>query len=132
MLTTLRAISAACLILFTLSPFSTVRADQPFQRFLPLLVDLSGWQGKKPDGMSMHMSGAGMTTATRDYERGSAQGFLLTLSFAGSSAAGFAAGVLIDSAGFETAIGVFAASSALCGGFAAILFALLRRRAPAL
>ena len=25
-------------------------ADQPFQRFLPLLVDLSGWDGKKPDG----------------------------------------------------------------------------------
>ena len=72
MFTPLRAISA-CLILFTLSPFSTVRADQPFQRFLPLLVDLSGWQGKKPDGMSMQMSDASMTTATRDYERGPSQ-----------------------------------------------------------
>jgi len=49
------------------------RADQPFQRFLPLLVDLDGWQGKKPDGMSMTMTGVSMTTATRDYRRGSAQ-----------------------------------------------------------
>jgi hypothetical protein len=49
------------------------RADQPFQRFLPLLVDLDGWQGKKPDGMSMEMTGTSMTTVTRDYRRGSAQ-----------------------------------------------------------
>src|SRR5262249_47345489 len=42
------------------------------QRFLPLLVDLGGWQGKKPDGMSMQMSDTSMTTATRDYERGTA------------------------------------------------------------
>jgi hypothetical protein len=40
-------------------------ADQAFARFLPLLVDLSGWQGKKPDDS--------MTTATREYRRGAAQ-----------------------------------------------------------
>ncbi|MCP4615114.1 MAG: hypothetical protein GY844_01630 [Bradyrhizobium sp.] len=60
-------------MLFTLSSLSSARADQAFQRFLPLLVDLSGWQGKKADGMSMQMSGASITTATRDYERGPAQ-----------------------------------------------------------
>jgi hypothetical protein len=49
------------------------KADQPFQRFLPLFVDLDGWQGKKPEGVSMEMTGASMTTATRDYRRGSAQ-----------------------------------------------------------
>ena len=49
------------------------RADQAFQRFLPLLVDLDGWQGKKPDGMSMEMANMSMTTATRDYEKGSTQ-----------------------------------------------------------
>ena len=49
------------------------RADQAFQRFLPLLVDLDGWQGKKPDGMSMEMANMSMTTATRDYQKGSAQ-----------------------------------------------------------
>jgi len=49
------------------------RADQAFQRFLPLLVDLQGWEGKKPDGMSMEMSNMSMTTANRDYEKGSAQ-----------------------------------------------------------
>jgi hypothetical protein len=48
-------------------------ADQAFQRFLPLLVDLDGWQGKKPDGMTMEMPNASMTTATRDYQRGTAQ-----------------------------------------------------------
>ena len=39
----------------------------------PLFVDLDGWQGKKPDGVSMEMPGTSMTTATRDYTRGSAQ-----------------------------------------------------------
>ena len=54
-------------------PQSPARADQAFQRFLPLFVDLDGWQGKKPDGMSMEMPNASMTTAPRDYSRGPAQ-----------------------------------------------------------
>jgi len=54
-------------------PLSTARADQPFKRLLPLLIDLNGWTGKKPDGMSMQVSDTNMTSATRDYERGSAQ-----------------------------------------------------------
>lgn len=49
------------------------RADQAFARFLPLLVDLDGWQGNKPDGMSMEMPGNSMTTAKRDYRRGASQ-----------------------------------------------------------
>ena len=69
----LRAISAAFLVLCMLWPHSAVTADQPFQRFLPLLVDLAGWEGKKPDGMSMHMADTSMTSATRDYERGPAK-----------------------------------------------------------
>lgn len=48
-------------------------ADQAFQRFLPLFVDLNGWQGKKPDGMTMEMSNNSMTTATREYRRGAAK-----------------------------------------------------------
>lgn len=60
-------------ILSVLWPLAAVAADQPFQRFIPLLVDLSGWNGKKPEGMSMVMSNAAMTTANRDYERGEAQ-----------------------------------------------------------
>jgi hypothetical protein len=67
------AISTVFLILCMLWPHSAVRADQPFQRFLPLLVDLAGWQGEKPDGMSMQMSDTSMTTATRDYERSPAK-----------------------------------------------------------
>jgi hypothetical protein len=38
-----------------------------------LLVDLKGWEGKKPEGMSMEMTNNSMTTATRDYQRGAAQ-----------------------------------------------------------
>jgi hypothetical protein len=52
--------------------FSAADADQAFQRFLPLLVDLDGWQGKKPEGFSMETSGTNMITATREYDRGSA------------------------------------------------------------
>ncbi|MCP3467567.1 hypothetical protein [Bradyrhizobium sp. CCGUVB23] len=59
--------------LVILWPLSPSRADQPFQRLLPLLVDLAGWDGKKPDGMSMQMSDTSMTTATREYTRGSAR-----------------------------------------------------------
>jgi hypothetical protein len=51
-----RAIFLGLLALSVLWPLSSVRADQAFQRFLPLLVDLDGWQGKKPDGMSMEMA----------------------------------------------------------------------------
>jgi hypothetical protein len=63
-------LSMALTMLWSPSP---ARADQAFQRFLPLFVDLDGWQGKKPDGMSMEMPNASMTTATRDYSRGPAQ-----------------------------------------------------------
>jgi hypothetical protein len=54
-------------------PLAQAFADQAFQKFLPLFVDLDGWQGKKPDGMSMEMTNVSMTTATRDYQKGSAQ-----------------------------------------------------------
>ncbi len=47
--------------------------DQAFQRLIPLLIDLDGWQGMKPDGMSMEMPGGGMTTATRVYQKGPAK-----------------------------------------------------------
>jgi hypothetical protein len=49
------------------------RAQQGFQRFVPFLVDLPGWTGKKPDGMAMEMAGTSMITATRAYERADAK-----------------------------------------------------------
>lgn len=52
---------------------AAARADQAFRRYLPLFVDLDGWQGKKPDGMTMEMADNSMTTAKRDYSRGQAQ-----------------------------------------------------------
>jgi len=55
-----------------LAPASTAKA-QTFQRFTPLLVDLPGWQGGKPDGVAMEMPGSSMITATREYERGEAR-----------------------------------------------------------
>jgi hypothetical protein len=62
------------LVALTVScPLSSARADQAFQRFLPLFGDLEGWQGQKADGVSMEMPNASMTTANRDYTRGAAQ-----------------------------------------------------------
>ena len=52
---------------------SSARAQQSFQRFLPLLVDLQGWKGNKPDGVSMEAGGTSMVAATREYERGDAR-----------------------------------------------------------
>jgi hypothetical protein len=52
---------------------AAARADQAFRRYLPLFIDLEGWQGKKPDGMTMEMPNNSMTTATREYTRGSSQ-----------------------------------------------------------
>ncbi len=51
---------------------SAAGAQQAFQSFFPLLVDLDGWQAKKPDGMAMQMPGSSMVTATREYQRGAA------------------------------------------------------------
>jgi hypothetical protein len=42
------------------------------RRPVPFLVNLDGWQGKKPEGFSMETSGTTMITATREYDRGSA------------------------------------------------------------
>ena len=51
---------------------SAASADQAFERFLPFLVDLDGWQGKKPQGFAMEMTGSNLITASRDYDRGPA------------------------------------------------------------
>ena len=48
-------------------------ADQAFRRFLPLFIEIDGWKGDKPDGMTMEMADKSMTTAKRDYTRGAAQ-----------------------------------------------------------
>jgi hypothetical protein len=61
------------LALPVLLTISSARAEPAFQRLTPLLIDLDGWQGKKPDGMSMDMPNGSMTTATREYQKGSAK-----------------------------------------------------------
>lgn len=66
-------ILALLLVLPALLTASTARAEPAFQRLTPLLVDLDGWQGKKPDGMSMDMPNGSMTTATREYQKGSSR-----------------------------------------------------------
>ncbi len=48
------------------------RAEQSFERLYPLLIELPGWTGAKPDGMAMQLAGMAMMTATRKYTRGSA------------------------------------------------------------
>ena len=64
------AIFSLLVVLHFLWSVSSARAEQAFQRLLPLLIDLDGWQGQKPDGMSMEMPNASITTATRDYQHG--------------------------------------------------------------
>ena len=54
-------------------PSPPARAEAAYQRFVPLLIDLSGWSGDKAEGMAMEMSGASMVAATRNYERGEAR-----------------------------------------------------------
>jgi len=48
-------------------------APQSFTRFFPFLIDLQGWTGEKPDGMSMELPNNNMVTAKREYERGAAR-----------------------------------------------------------
>lgn len=67
------AFVAAALPGISLLLSSAASAEQAFQRYIPYLVDLPGWQGKKPDGLSMEMPGNSMITATREYGRGAAR-----------------------------------------------------------
>jgi hypothetical protein len=67
------ALAAALLPGAWLLPLPAAQAQQGFQRFIPFLVDLPGWTGKKPDGLAMEMPGNSMITATREYQRGDAR-----------------------------------------------------------
>ena len=66
-------ILALLLALPVLLTLTSAHAEPAFQRLTPLLIDLDGWQGKKADGMSMDMPNGSMTTATREYQKGSAK-----------------------------------------------------------
>lgn len=66
-------IALAALPAAWLLPSSVAYADQAFQRFFPFLVELEGWQGGKPEGMSMEAAESKMITATREYERSPAR-----------------------------------------------------------
>ena len=46
---------------------------QSYQALLPLLIDLSQWQGEAPDGTSMQAQGQDMSWASRVYKRGDAE-----------------------------------------------------------
>jgi len=52
---------------------SSVANAQSFQRFFPLLVELQGWKGGKPDGAAVEIPGNSMVTASREYRRGDAR-----------------------------------------------------------
>ncbi len=66
-------LAAAALSAGWLLPPAAALAQQSFQRFIPFLVDLPGWTGKKPDGLAMEIPGSSMITATREYENGAAR-----------------------------------------------------------
>jgi hypothetical protein len=62
---------AALPVAWLLRPWPA-HAQQAFRKFFPFLIDLDGWQGRTPDGMSMEMGNSSMLTATREYQRGAA------------------------------------------------------------
>jgi hypothetical protein len=64
-------IIVAALLAGSLLQVLPARAEEGFARFFPLFVDLDGWQGKKPEGLSI--ADGAMTTATREYQQGAAQ-----------------------------------------------------------
>jgi predicted MFS family arabinose efflux permease len=66
---------------------------------------------------------------TSPLERGSAQGFLLLLTFAGSTISPFVTGSLIRHGGYRPAIFVLAAGAAAASALSALLFVLARRDA---
>jgi hypothetical protein len=70
---TRRLVLAAALAAAALLPPMAAQAQQAFARYFPFLVDLAGWDGKKPDGIAMDMPGNSMITATREYRRGDAR-----------------------------------------------------------
>ena len=67
--------------------------------------------------------------ATSPHERGSAQGFLLLLTFGGSTVAPFVTGYVVNHGGFRPAIFVLAAGAAIASALSAMLFMLTRRDA---
>jgi hypothetical protein len=69
----IRLLMAAATVSAASLPPTAAQAQQGFQRFYPLLVDLEGWEGSKPDGVSMEIPGQSMTTAAREYTRGEAR-----------------------------------------------------------
>jgi len=44
-------------------------ADPAFKKLIPLLIDLPGFEGGKPDGMTMDTGEGSMTTASRKYSK---------------------------------------------------------------
>lgn len=69
-LVALGAVALAALAVQTPRP---AVAEPSYQRFVPLLIDLPGWEGGKPEGVAMEIGGAAMANATRRYERGEAR-----------------------------------------------------------
>ncbi len=47
-------------------------AEPLFQRVVPLLIELPGWQAEKADGFSMDSGAGAMTMASRHYTKGAA------------------------------------------------------------
>jgi hypothetical protein len=66
------ALSAAAPAAFALLLSPAARAQQSYQRFISLLIDLNGWTADKAEGASMDMPGNSVMTVTRSYERGAA------------------------------------------------------------
>ena len=56
------------------------RAQQSFERFIPLLIDLPGWEGPPPAGTVEERAGGSVITAARGYSRGEARFYASVMS----------------------------------------------------
>ena len=59
------------LLVLMLGPF--VLCAQAHTGLYPLLVDLPGWSGEQPEGMSMDTSGMKLINAAREYTKGASE-----------------------------------------------------------
>ena len=58
------------LVLFSVMVFSQMAAAGQYENLTPLLVNLSGWDAKAPEGMDMDMGSMKMVQAMREYASG--------------------------------------------------------------
>jgi hypothetical protein len=93
------------------APPRAARAQPDPRRLVAFLIDLGGWDGRKPEGLDLEVPGSSVVTATREYRRGAAR--LSVQLVAGPTARGALDAV---EAGVDVAVGDTRMRAALIDG----------------